>query len=140
MEYQGVASQSYYNYPEVQLANASYGSNNYFPSDINSHVGVASYDDTRYVASADTFDGYYGQEQMSTVNSLSFDDASNIKHANLYSSAISSQYGAPSQDMPMNETIRYSSANYLASCSPNSASYIGANAHDSASCVTNNHS
>ena len=73
MEYQGVASQSYYNYPEVQLANASYGSNNYFPSDINSHVGVASYDDTRYVASADILVsaphhthnnyGYYSQDR-----------------------------------------------------------------------------
>ena len=43
MQYQGVASQNYYNYPEVQLAHASYGYKNYFASNMNSHVGVASY-------------------------------------------------------------------------------------------------
>ena len=105
MEYQGVTPQSYYNYPEVQRANASYGSNNYFVSSMNSHVGVASYNDTRYVTSANTFDNaphythhnykYYGQEPMSTVNSLSFNATSNIQHVNLYLSAISSQYVVP---------------------------------------------
>ena len=97
--------QSYYNYPKVQLANASYDSNNYFASSMNSHVGVASYNDTRYVTSANTFDNaphythhnykYYGQEPMSTVNSLSFNATSDIQHVNLYSSAISSQYVVP---------------------------------------------
>jgi hypothetical protein len=56
MEYQGDSSQYYYNYPEIQLANASNGYSNYFASDINSHVGVASYDNLRYVASTNTFD------------------------------------------------------------------------------------
>jgi hypothetical protein len=69
---------------------------------MSSHVGVANYNDTRYVASADTFGNaphhmhhnyrYYGQEPMSIVNSSSFDATSNIQHINLYSSAISSQY------------------------------------------------
>jgi hypothetical protein len=56
MEYQGGSSQNYYNYPKVQLANTSYDPNGYFASHINSHVGVASCNDTKYVASADTFD------------------------------------------------------------------------------------
>jgi hypothetical protein len=70
MEYQGGS----YNYLEVQLANASYDPNNYFASSMSSHVGVANYNDTRYVASVDTFDNaphhmhhnyrYYGQEPM----------------------------------------------------------------------------
>jgi hypothetical protein len=64
MEYQKDLSQYYYNYPEVQLANASNCYRNYFASDINSHVGVASYDNPRYVASANTFDEYYDQEPM----------------------------------------------------------------------------
>ena len=42
MEYQGVASQYYYNYPKVQLANTSYDSNNYFTSHENSHASVAT--------------------------------------------------------------------------------------------------
>jgi hypothetical protein len=54
MEYKGVASQNYYNRPKVHLANASYGSNNYFASSMNSHVDVASHNHTRYVASANT--------------------------------------------------------------------------------------
>ena len=53
--------QSYYNYPKVQLANTSHDYNNYFASNMNSHVGVASYDNTRYVASANTFDEYHDQ-------------------------------------------------------------------------------
>ena len=67
---------------------------------MNSHVGVASHNDTRYVASADTFVnaphhthhsyGYYGQEPVSTMNSSSFNFTSNIQHAYPYSSAISS--------------------------------------------------
>jgi hypothetical protein len=102
MEYQGVASQNYYNHPKVQLANASYGSNNYFASSINSHVDVASHNHIRYVASANTYNnvphhthhnyGYYGQEPMSTVDSLNFDTTSNIQRVNPCSSAISSQY------------------------------------------------
>ena len=77
MKYQGVASQYYYNHPEVQLANASYDPKSYFASSMSSHVGVASCNDIRYVASADSFDnashhthhsyGYHGQEPMSTV-------------------------------------------------------------------------
>jgi hypothetical protein len=95
MKYQGDSSQFYYNYPKVQLANASYGPNNYFASSMSSHVGVASCNDTRYVASTDTFDnafhhthhnyGYYGQEPMSIVTSSSFDATSNIQHVNPYS-------------------------------------------------------
>ena len=102
MEYRGVASQNYYNYPEVQLANASYDPNSYFASSLSSHVGVASCNDTRYVTSANTFVnaphhthhnyGYYGQEPRHVVNSSSFDATSNIQHVNLNSSAISSQY------------------------------------------------
>ena len=126
MEYQGVASQYYYNHPEVQLANASYDSNSYFASSMSSHIGVASCNDTRYVTSANTFVNsphnthhdyeYYGQGSMSIVNSLSFDTTSNT-HANHYSSAISSQYTVSPQDMLMNERIRYDNANYLANCS-----------------------
>jgi hypothetical protein len=88
MKYQGGSSQNYYNYLKVQLANASYDPNGYFASHISSHVGVASYNDTRYVESADTFDnvphhthinnGNHGQEPMSTMNSLSFDATSNM--------------------------------------------------------------
>jgi hypothetical protein len=102
MEYQGVTSQNYYNHPKVQLANAFYGSNNYFASSINSHVDVASHNHIRYVASANTYNnvphhthhnyGYYGQEPMSTVDSLNFDTTSNIQRVNPCSSAISSQY------------------------------------------------
>jgi hypothetical protein len=67
---------------------------------MNSHVDVASHNHTRYVASANTFDnarhhmyhnhGYYGQEPMSTLNSLSFNATSNMQHVNPYSLAISS--------------------------------------------------
>ena len=81
MEYQGVASQNYCNYLKVQLANASYDFNNYFTSSMNSHVDVASHNHTRYVVSVGPFDNaphythhnyeYYGQEPMSTANSLS---------------------------------------------------------------------
>jgi hypothetical protein len=90
-------SQYYYNYPEVQLANASNGYSNYFASDINSHVGVASYDNPRYVASANTFDEYYDQEPMCAENSLSYNSSSNIQHVNPYSSSISSHYVVPPQ-------------------------------------------
>jgi hypothetical protein len=107
---------------------------------MSSHVGVASCNDTRYVASADSFDnasnhthhnyGYCGQEPMSIVNSSSFDATSNLQHENLYSSAISSQYMVPPHDIPMNERIGYDNANYLADCSQNSASYAKINAHN----------
>jgi hypothetical protein len=150
MEYQGGSSQNYYNYPEVQLLNASYDPNGYFASHISSHVGVASCNDTRYVASADTFDnashhtpnnyGYHGQEPLHVVNYLSFDATSNIKHVNPYSSAISSQYMVPPQDMPMNERIGYDNANYLANCSQNLAPYANAPIHNSALYVTPNSS
>ena len=93
MKYQGGSSQNYYNYLEVQLANASYDPNNYFESSMSSHVDVTGHSDTRYVASADSFNyGYYGQEPMSIVNSSSFDATSNMRHVNPNSSAISSQY------------------------------------------------
>jgi hypothetical protein len=150
MEYQGVASQNYYNYLELQLANASYDSNNYFVSYMNSHVDVASHNHTKYVASANTFDnaphhmhhnhGYYGQEPMSTLNSLSFNATSNIQHVNPYSSAMSSQYVVPSQDMPMNKRIGYDNANYLAYYSQNLAPYTNIDVHNSASYVTSNSS
>jgi len=97
MKNQGVASQYYYNHPEVQRANASYDPNSYFASSMSSLVGVASCNDTRYVTSANTFINaphnthhdyeYYGQESMSTMNSLNFDASSNIQHVNLNSSA-----------------------------------------------------
>jgi hypothetical protein len=96
---------------------------------MSSYVGVASCNDTRYVASADSFDnashhthhnyGYCGQEPMSIITSLSFDATSNIQHVNPYSSTISSQYVAPPHDMPMNKRISYDNANYLANCSQN---------------------
>jgi hypothetical protein len=150
MEYQGDASQNYNNHHEVLLANASYDSNNYFASSMNSHVGVASHNDTRYVALANILVsaphhthnnyGYYGQEPMSIVNSLSFDATSNIQHVNLYSSAISSQYVVPPQDMPMSERIGYDNAKYLANCPQNSAPYANVYIHNSASYVTPNSS
>ena len=93
---------------------------------MNSHVDAASHNHTRYVASANTFDnaphhthhnyGYYGQEPMSTVNSMNFDVTSNIQHVDPYSSAMSSEYVA-SQDMPMNERIGYGDTNYSANYS-----------------------
>ena len=55
MEYQGGSSQNSYNYHKVQLTNTSYDPNNYFASSMSSHVDVASHNDTRYVASVDTF-------------------------------------------------------------------------------------
>ena len=55
MEYQGVASQNYYKHAKVQHANAFNDSNSYFASAMNPHVGVASHNDTRYIASANTF-------------------------------------------------------------------------------------
>jgi uncharacterized UPF0160 family protein len=67
---------------------------------MNSHVGVASCNDTRFVASADTFDnashhthyiyGFPSQKLMSIVNSLNFDATSNMQHVNPCSLAISS--------------------------------------------------
>jgi hypothetical protein len=58
------------------------------------HVGVASCNDTRYVASTDSFDNasnhthhnyeYYGQEPMSIINSSNFDATSNLQHENPY--------------------------------------------------------
>ena len=113
---------------------------------MNSHVGVASYNSNRYIASANAFDNgphhtyprYYGQEPMSTMNSSSFYSTSNIQHAYPDSSAISSQYVVPPQDMPMNERIGYDNINYLASCSQNSALYANVLAHNSASYSTSN--
>jgi hypothetical protein len=94
---------------------------------MSSHVSVASYNDTRYVASTDTFDnaphhthhnyGYHGQELMSAVNSLNFDVTSNIQHVDPYSSAISSQYVVSPLDMVMSKRIGYNNTNYLANCS-----------------------
>jgi hypothetical protein len=52
MEYQAVSLQYYYNYPNIQLANTFYNSNNYFASPKNSHVGVASHNKSRFVAPA----------------------------------------------------------------------------------------
>ena len=148
--YQSATSASNYINPDVQLTNTSYDSNNYFASIINSHIDVASHDDTRYVASANTIINaphhthhnyeYYGQEPMSIVNSSSFDATSNIQHVNLYSSAISSQYVVSPQGIPMNERIGYDNANYLTNCSQNSAPYTNAPIHNSASHVTPNSS
>jgi hypothetical protein len=84
--------------------------------------------------------GYYGQEPMSTLNSLSFNATSNMQHVNPYSSTISSQYVVPPQDMPMNERISYDNANYLANCSQNLAPNANAPIHNSASHVTPNSS
>ena len=159
MEYPGVVSQYYYNHPELQLANASYDLNSYFASSMRCHVGVASYYDTRYVTSANTFINaphytyhnyeYYGQEPMSTMNSLSFNFTSNIQHAYPYSSAISSQYVVPPQHMPMNQRIglaNYSQISYGARHTNrtkvlpiNLTSYANSSAHNSASYVTNNY-
>jgi hypothetical protein len=150
MEYRGDASQNYYSHLKVQLANKSYDPNSYFVSALNSHVSVANCNDTRYVASADTFDdashhthhsyGYHGQEPMSTMNSLNFDATSNIQHINPYSSAISSQYVVSPYDMSMNERIGFNNANYLSNCSQSSAPYTNAHIHNLASHVTSNSS
>jgi hypothetical protein len=90
---------------------------------LSSYVGVASCNDTRYVTLAITFDNaphnahndyeYYDQEPMSIINSLNFDITSNIQHVNPYSSAISSRYVVPPQDIPMNERIGYDNTSYL---------------------------
>ena len=56
MEYQDVASKYYYNHPKVHVTNEYYDPNNYFASSMSSHIGVASCNDSGYVASADTFD------------------------------------------------------------------------------------
>jgi hypothetical protein len=53
--YQSATSASNYINPEVQLANISYNSNNYFASSMSSYVGVASHNDIRYVVSANIF-------------------------------------------------------------------------------------
>jgi hypothetical protein len=98
-------------------------------------IGVASYDNPRYVASANTFDEYYDQELMCAKNSLIFNSCSNIQHVNPYSSAISSHYVVPPQDMPINERIGYDDVNYLANYSLNSAPYANAHINNSASCV-----
>ena len=89
---------------------------------MNSHVDVASHNDTRQVGSANTFfsaphythhnSRYYGQESMSIANSLSFNVTSNIQHAYPYSSVTSSQYVVP-QDKPMNVKIGYDDDNDL---------------------------
>jgi hypothetical protein len=117
---------------------------------MNAHVDVASHNHTRYVAPANTFDnaphhmyhnhGYYGQEPISTLNSLSFNATSNMQHVNPYSLTISSQYVVPPQDMPMNERIGYDNANYLANCSQNLVPNANAPIHNSASHVTPNSS
>ena len=41
--------------PQVQLANISYDSNNYFASPMNSHADVATHDNNRYVASTNAY-------------------------------------------------------------------------------------
>jgi hypothetical protein len=139
MEYRGGSSQNYYNYPKVQLANTSYDHNGYFASHISSYVGVASYNDTRYVTSATHhIYGCHGQEPMSTINSLSFDATSNIQHVNPYLSAISSQYMVSPHDMSIKERIDYDNANYLANCSQNSAPYANALIHNLAPHFTSN--
>jgi hypothetical protein len=115
---------------------------------MNYHVGVARHNDTKYVASADILFsaphhthnnyGYYGQEPISIVNSLSFDATSNIQRVNLYSLAISSQYVVSPQDMPMSERIGYDNANYLVNCSQNFSPYANVCIHNLASYVTPN--
>ena len=127
IEYQGDSSQYYYNYPEVQLANESEEFYNYFASDMNSHVGVASCNNSKYVASAYAFNEYHDQEPMFAENSLSFDSASNIQHVNPYSSAISSQDVISPQNKPMNERIGFDDVDYLANYSPNSTPYANCN-------------
>jgi hypothetical protein len=88
---------------------------------MSSHIGVASCNDTIYVASVDSFDNashhthhnykYCSQEPMSIVTSSSFDATNNIQHVNPYSSTISSQYVVPPHDMPMNERSGYDNDN-----------------------------
>jgi hypothetical protein len=72
---------------------------------------------------------------MCAENSLSYNSSSNIQHVNPYSSAISSHYVVPLQDMPMNERIGYDDINYLANYSPNSAPYANAHINNLTSCV-----
>jgi hypothetical protein len=121
------ALQYYYAMPEVHHANILHDSNNYFASTVNSYVDVASHNDTRYIASASTFDNaphhthnnyeYYSQELISIVNSSSFDATSNIQQVNIYLLVISSQYMVLPQDVPINKRIGYDNTNYLAKCS-----------------------
>jgi hypothetical protein len=79
----------YHNYPEVQLTNTSYDSNEYFVSSLNSHIDVASYINNENVALVDVYSitgshhassnsGYYMQKPMSTLYILSFNDTSGI--------------------------------------------------------------
>jgi hypothetical protein len=75
----------------------------YFASPIYSHVGVASHNNSIYVASTNAY-GYHVQE------SLGFNATRNIQHAYPYSSAISSQYMVPPQDMLIYERIGYGDA------------------------------
>ena len=74
--------------PKAQHANISYDSNSCFANYMNSHIGVASHDNGRYVASTNTYvdngphliyhnSGYHVQEPMSTMNSSSLIATSN---------------------------------------------------------------
>ena len=98
MKYQSIGHLYYYNYPKVQLTNTSHASNYYFPSFMNSHVGVASHNDSRYVASANIYvvndlhythhnSAHHVRKPKSTTNSLSFNATSNIRHTYSYSAA-----------------------------------------------------
>jgi hypothetical protein len=92
--YQYTTPQYYYN---IHLANASYDSNNYFASTVNSYIDVAGDNGNRYVPPVNAYannslhhinHGHHGQEPLSTVNSLSFDATSNIQHVNPYSLTV----------------------------------------------------
>jgi hypothetical protein len=117
---------------------------------MSSHVGVASCNDIRYIASTNLFDNashhthhnyrYYGQDPMSIINFLNVDTTSNIQHVNPCLSAINSQCVVSLQDMPMNKRIGYGNGTYLENCSQNSAQYANAPIHNSASYVTLNSS
>jgi hypothetical protein len=120
----------------------------YFASPIYSHVGVASHNNSIYVASTNAY-GYHVQE------SLGFNATRNIQHAYPYSSAISSQYMVPPQDMLIYERIGYGDANYSVNYSQfsydaryanrtnvlptNSTSYANVSAHNLASYISNNY-
>lgn len=95
-----------------------------FVSFLNSHIGVASHIDNRYIEQDDTYvvnglyhtrhnSRNYGQELITTMNYVfCFNATSNRQHEYPYSSSISSQYMVPPQDMSMNERISYENNNY----------------------------
>jgi hypothetical protein len=115
------SNQFNYNEAKVQFANTLPMSNvnSYFASTINPHVDVASFDNSRHIASASTYsDGVnyanynselYIQKPMSNnMHALSFNDTSNIQH---YTNTPTVQQVQKSTNMYQGQNM-VSSANY----------------------------